>query len=122
MHEVRRIVDLGPYELNANYPVSNEDLWPVDHAACPDGPLTAAYPNPFANSTQLTFCATASGPAQVLLYDLLGRQQSVVFDRSVTAHQTYPIVVDRGGLAAGTYFLRVRQRGVSATRTVVLTP
>ena len=122
MHEVSRIVDLGPYELNASFPVSNEDVAPIDESVCPEGPLTAAYPNPFANSTRLTFCATASGPAQVFLYDLLGRQQSVVFDRTVTAHQSYPIVVDRGGLAAGTYFLRVRQRGLTATRSVVLTP
>ena len=111
-------VDLGPYEFNASFPVATEHAYT---AACPDGPLTAAYPNPFTTETHLNLCVPHTGPVDVRIFDVLGREQSIVLDRVVQEHQSYTLTINRGRLASGVYFVRMTFDDRVLTRSIILT-
>ncbi|MBC14038.1 MAG: hypothetical protein CMM85_13830 [Rhodothermaceae bacterium] len=86
-----------------------------------DGPLSAATlalaaaPNPVRGLARLTW--SADGPAQVAVYDALGRQVAVVADASMQSAATF----DTSGLPAGVYVVRLRtSAGVAVQRLTVV--
>ena len=101
-------VDLGPYEFNASFPVSTENLPGATNTTCLDGALAPVYPNPFSTEARLTLCVPKTGSVEIRIFDVLGREQAQVFDRIVEANQRYELTLRREGLANGLYFVRMR--------------
>ena len=80
--------------------------------------LHAAYPNPFNPSTVIQFDVPESAAVRLAVYDLLGREVSVLMDGSVNAGlQT--VRFDASGLPNGTYLYRLETPEGSFVRQVV---
>lgn len=80
--------------------------------------LYAAYPNPFNPSTVIQFDVPQPATVRLAVYDLLGREVSVLVDGSMDAGiQT--VTFDAGGLPNGTYLYRLETPQGSFVRQVV---
>jgi hypothetical protein len=93
----------------------------------PAGPapvLLAPHPNPFGASTTIRFVAARSGPAEIVVFDLLGRRQRTLLDGHVTAGEREVVWDgrdDTGAQApAGVYLCRVRTDDIVQTRRMIL--
>jgi len=72
--------------------------------------LSQNYPNPFNASTNIQFAVPVEGHVRLAVYDMLGRQVSVLADR-MYAPGTYDLTWDTGGHASGIYFYRMESEG-----------
>jgi hypothetical protein len=81
--------------------------------------LRQNYPNPFNPSTTIAY--ELPGPVHVSLsvYDILGRQVSVLVDEDKDAG-AYQVKFDAGGLASGVYIYRMQAGNYSGTRRLLL--
>ena len=100
--------DLGPPPVN----VQATDL-PQSFS------LSTAYPNPFQDNTRLIVDVEASGNVTVSVHDILGQSIKTLEEGYLTAG-SHEFIVDGSGLAAGTYFIRVKVNGNVQTRMVSL--
>ncbi|MEO1076948.1 MAG: T9SS type A sorting domain-containing protein, partial [Bacteroidota bacterium] len=90
--------------LPAEAPVANED----DSAARPTAVrLSAAYPNPFAETTTLRVDVPVATRAEVAVFDLLGRRVAVLHD-GLLAPGTHAVPWHAGSVPSGVYVVQVR--------------
>lgn len=87
--------------------------------------LLSAYPNPFNSSVQIEWTAPLHGePLSIEIYDVLGRQVSVLFHGAVGAglqRTTWDGANAVGTqVTSGTYFVRLSAPNVSQSRTIRL--
>ncbi len=85
--------------------------------------LDAAYPNPFARQTTLTFRLDRPGPVTLTLYDVRGRQVAVLVDDNLPAgeHQAVWDGAQAGRpLPAGVYVARLAGSGGNAITKITL--
>lgn len=76
-------------------------------------------PNPFSESTTITFSSPVAGPGRLEVFDVRGRQ---VYNHPVSATQGWQSVRLGGqGLRSGVYFYRVRIAGAVVTKKLVIT-
>lgn len=64
-------------------------------------------PNPFQASTRLRYEMPASGQVTIQVFDMLGRQVATLASEEKAAGR-HEVAFDASGLAAGTYFVRLR--------------
>ena len=81
--------------------------------------LEQNYPNPFNPSTEIVFSLPKSGPARLVLYDLLGQEVAVLVDGAVAAG-THRIRFDARGLPSGVYLYRLDAGAFSRARRMVV--
>ncbi len=81
--------------------------------------LLQNYPNPFNPTTRLSFELAAAGRAKLAVYDMLGRQVSVLFDGFLGAG-SHSAEFNARLLASGVYFYRLEAGGRSLVRKMVL--
>jgi photosystem II stability/assembly factor-like uncharacterized protein len=77
-----------------------------------------SYPNPFPQSTTITFSSSESGPAQVTVVNLLGQQVAQLFDGALDAGE-HSFTWDGKDLPAGTYFCQISSSAGGGTRHAV---
>lgn len=81
--------------------------------------LEPNYPNPFRDRTTLAYELLQPGEVELSVHDILGR----VVARPVKAVQSagrYEVPFEAGGLAAGTYFVRLLGGGATEVRKLVV--
>jgi hypothetical protein len=81
----------------------------------------AVWPNPFSKQVTFSFSLGQSQPVLVKVYDLLGREVSILYQGDVRAHQPYqvewrPPTQQAGGL----YFLRMQAHGQMIQQKILL--
>lgn len=81
--------------------------------------FAAAYPNPFASSTTLSYTLSAPGAVRLAVYDVLGREIAVLAD-GVKGSGAQTATFDGSSLPSGLYFVRLAAEGRTITRTVTL--
>lgn len=81
--------------------------------------LEQNYPNPFNPSTDIEFQMASPGHARLAVYDLLGREVSLLVDRSLDAGR-HTTRFNSTGLASGVYVYRLTAQGFASTRTMLL--
>lgn len=81
--------------------------------------LTSVYPNPFNNSTTVTFSVASVERIELTLYDILGREVAVLA-RGSFAPGEHRLTLDGSGLSTGLYYLHLTSSHASATRAVIL--
>jgi hypothetical protein len=69
----------------------------------PEGFLLENYPNPFNPATTIKYSVPADSKVKVTVYDLLGKEISVLVDENLRAGK-YEVNFDASTLASGTYF------------------
>ena len=82
--------------------------------------LKAAYPNPFNPTTTITYGLPVASEVRLTATDLLGRQVATLVAGDMKAAGYHTIQFDAGGLASGTYLIRMEAGDFVATQQVVL--
>jgi hypothetical protein len=105
--------DIDGDTRNATSPYMGADeAGPLTGVGQPDGstPFTFAleqnYPNPFNPSTVIGYQLPAAGRVRLAVYDLLGREVTVLVNGEVEAGN-HTAVFDAAGLSSGVYFCRL---------------
>lgn len=81
--------------------------------------LEQNWPNPFNPTTTIAFALPAASRVRLVVYDVLGRQVSVLVDGLHPAGR-HEVRFDATGLATGMYVARLETPSGSATRTMTL--
>ena len=82
--------------------------------------LTQNYPNPFNPSTKITFDVAKSSNVKISVFDVLGREVSVLVDRQINAGQ-YSTEWNAAGYPSGMYFYVLNVNGENVnTKKMVL--
>ena len=76
--------------------------------------------NPFTVATSLEAHIPNGGHVRVVLYDVLGREVAVLFNRAMIGETTLPLRFRADRLAPGIYFVRLISAGGFVTERVVL--
>ena len=107
--------------LQANTLVSPGNLSSViDRGTIPrKSSLEQNYPNPFNPSTTINFSLAKSGQVTMSVYDVLGRQVSVLVNEKREAG-SYEVKFDGSNLANGVYFYRLQAGDFVQSRKLVL--
>lgn len=81
--------------------------------------MSQNYPNPFNPTTTITLSVTERGVANVRIYDVLGREMTVLLD-DIVEPGTYALGWDARGMASGTYICRAASGGHSIAIRMLL--
>ena len=81
--------------------------------------LEQNYPNPFNPSTTIEFSLDKAQRVTLAVYDMLGREVSVLMD-GVRPAARYSVSFDASGLASGTYLYVLRTEEQVAVKTMLL--
>ncbi|MFK7847718.1 MAG: T9SS type A sorting domain-containing protein [Rhodothermales bacterium] len=81
--------------------------------------ISDIYPNPATSIANFTMEVSTAQQVDVEMYDVLGRSVKRVFSGFLGANQQTSIAIDRAGLSAGMYFVRVKGDAFIDTRSVV---
>ncbi|MGD8306657.1 MAG: T9SS type A sorting domain-containing protein [Ignavibacteria bacterium] len=92
--------DIGAFEYDGEIPVDEENILPESIV------LHQNYPNPFNPSTTISFTIPEDSNVKLSIFDLLGKQISVLVDSEFPAGTNY-IPFNAGGLSSGIYFYRM---------------
>jgi PKD repeat protein len=82
--------------------------------------LRAIYPNPFNPTTNVTYGLPAGAEVRITVTDLLGRQVATLVAGETKAAGYHTVQFNAGGLASGTYLIRMEAGDFVATQQVVL--
>lgn len=78
-----------------------------------------AYPNPFNARTEFRFALPRDSRAQLVIFDLLGRQAATIFDQQLAGGE-HRVPFDAHNLSGGVYFAQLRSAGAALTQKIVL--
>ncbi len=81
--------------------------------------LAPTYPNPFAQTSTVTFDVPTASPVLLEVFDVTGRRVAELADRAFEAGR-HSVVWDAGSLPSGTYIIRLRSGDTVATRRAVI--
>lgn len=82
--------------------------------------LSAPYPNPFDEQTSITLSVDAPQQAEVLVYDMLGRQVAVLFEGRLVPDTPQVVSFDASTLPNGKYIIRATSETSALSRVVTL--
>ncbi len=86
-----------------------------DHSAN----LFHVYPNPFQTATTISFDLPVDGPAKLLVYDMFGREMTVLLNEFKTAGN-YSVKCDATGFPNGIYLCKLTIGGYSTSKKLML--
>lgn len=81
--------------------------------------LHANYPNPFNPSTQIRFTLNASEHTRLTIYDVMGREITVLVNGTMPAG-THAVAFDASQLSSGVYLYQLQSAGEVLTRKMIL--
>ena len=84
-----------------------------------DFSLAQNYPNPYNPSTKISFTLPHYEKTSLIIYDVLGREISVLFNREMSAGE-YEISFDGSSLPSGIYFYRLTSGNYSQIRKMLM--
>ena len=82
--------------------------------------LHANFPDPFLESTTISYTLPEAMPVRLELYNILGQRIAVLVDGQQEAG-THTLTMSRGGLAGGVYLLRMMAAGRQEVERMVIT-
>ena len=81
--------------------------------------LDQNYPNPFNPATRIRYALPEPASARLTIYDVLGREVSLLVDRQQAAG-TYEVTFEAGDLPSGVYFYRLETGPFSEIHQMLL--
>jgi len=110
--------------------VIGENLWFVDSGEAfnstvnPGNPpadyiLLQTYPNPFNQSTAISYQLLAASQVNLSIYDITGREVAKLVDEYKPAG-LYEVTFDASDLVSGVYFVRLGAKGYRQIRKIIL--
>jgi photosystem II stability/assembly factor-like uncharacterized protein len=102
------------------YKISVESTTDVKHLIIPsEYALSQNYPNPFNPSTKLKYSLPVSGPAKIIVYDLLGKELTTLINNHLEAGE-YEIEWNAASHPSGIYFYKLQTNDITITRKMLL--
>jgi hypothetical protein len=83
--------------------------------------LESAYPNPFSQITIVRFAVRETGPVEVILYDMQGRQIETLYRGTPPEGMLHELRIGAQELSNGVYLVALEGAGYSTTREIVVT-
>ena len=114
----RGTADIGAFESDAA-PTAGEDF-ATEFADGETMRMSPVAPNPFRGTAELSLAVRESQTVRVALYDVMGRQVSVLHDGPMAASTAYDLTVDARSLASGVYVIVVRGESVQGTQQITV--
>jgi hypothetical protein len=87
--------------------------------AFPESPSLSAFPNPFNPQTRIDYTLHKAGHISLCVFDLLGREVTVLKDGFAQAGNHH-VIFDGNGLVSGIYFARLDAGKFSQTKKLML--
>jgi uncharacterized delta-60 repeat protein len=84
-----------------------------------DFSLSQNYPNPFNPTTNISFTVPNAGNVKIAVYDMLGREVSVLVNENLNAG-SYTYDFNASGLSSGTYFYKMTAGNFSDIKKLVV--
>ncbi len=81
--------------------------------------LSQNYPNPFNPVTNINFSIPSAGNVKIAVYDMLGREVSVLVNENLQAG-SYKYDFDASGLSSGTYFYKINAGDFTDVKKMIL--
>lgn len=81
--------------------------------------LLQSYPNPAQANVLIEFQIPRTGPVELKVFDILGREIATLFDGEATPKK-YSVVLNTSNLSAGVYFYRLQAGGFTQTKKLLL--
>jgi len=106
-HDAAWLAKLAP-EMSAGYTPHPHSIY-----------LLSAYPNPFNSTTQIEFTLPVTQRVSLRLYDVLGREVSLLLNEMKTAGE-HRVRFDGSALSSGVYFCRMEAGTTTRTQKIVL--
>ena len=82
--------------------------------------LQATGPNPVRQATRFAFTVPQSGPAEVVLYNVLGQRVRTLYAETATVGRQQTVALAVQDLPSGTYFVRLSAPGGTRTQRIVV--
>lgn len=79
----------------------------------------AAYPNPFNSSVKIVYSLPEDSPAELVVYDLLGRKAAVLVNE-VVKQGSHEVLFNADHLPSGIYFYTLRAGSFTKTNKIIL--
>ncbi len=112
-YRLKQIDNDGSYEYS--------DEIEIDAGEIPNNfVLEQNYPNPFNPSTTIRFAINESVPASLKIYDVLGNEVEVLFNKQTEAGKVYNLEFNAANLPSGVYFYRLQAGEYIETKTMVI--
>lgn len=106
------VVNTNPDE-SSNYSIEMTSTTPDDDFVAQN------FPNPFNNSTRITFALTESRQVRLDIFDSIGRRIRTLHNGQLeSGYHTVPF--DASGLASGVYFYRITSEGFTSSKKMIL--
>ncbi len=80
--------------------------------------LFPAFPNPFNPSTMISYYMPKSGSVKIKIYNILGKEISILVDRYQNIGQ-HSVRFEPKGLSSGVYFVRLITENYSSTNKII---
>lgn len=87
--------------------------------AIPSGFRLSSFPNPFNPSTMISFSLPREAPARITVFDILGREVSVLADNKFASGE-HRVTFDGSALPSGIYFARLQSGSNITTQKLLL--
>jgi hypothetical protein len=84
-----------------------------------DFSISQNFPNPFSNSTTISWKTKSFGHAVLKIFDFMGREIRVLIDKSLQPGE-HKVIFDARGLPAGIYFYQLHTNGKTETKKMLL--
>jgi hypothetical protein len=81
--------------------------------------LKQNYPNPFSQSTSISYQIPTRGKVVLKVYGMLGNEVATIVNQTEEAGQK-TVIFDAGSLTSGTYFYRIQSGQYAETRKLIL--
>ena len=78
------------------------------------------HPNPFNSQTRITYALSQASAVTLKMYDLAGREVTVIIDNKKEAAGRHEVLFDTANLPSGVYFYSLHAGTFTETRKMVL--
>jgi hypothetical protein len=116
------VAEIAPISTVGSFAVGSSGTTGVSagHAQPASFRLAQNYPNPFNPATRIQFSVDPSGPADLIVYNVIGEKVATVFSGYTEAGEVHSVNFDATGLSSGLYFYTLTTETRKETKRMVL--
>jgi extracellular elastinolytic metalloproteinase len=115
-----RFDQVEAFDLPENYALTATASQALQSAGLNEREILMSYPNPFSESTTISFKAKESGHTVLKVYDVTGREVETLFEGEVQQGETYKRTFNAAGRENGMYIYRIVNGSSSRSGTMLL--
>ncbi|EJF08866.1 metalloprotease [Pontibacter sp. BAB1700] len=115
-----RFDQVEAFDLPENFNLTATGNQSLRSSELNNGEILLNYPNPFSESTTISFKAKETGYTILKVYDITGREVETVFEGNVKQGETYKNTFNAKGRENGMYIYRIVNGGSTRSGTMLL--